>query len=71
MLSHDNLSWSAHVWLNTLFSSKPELICGDHRQVSYLPLNHIGGFKIDVLNHLRWGFECYFARPDAIAGTLR
>jgi long-chain-fatty-acid--CoA ligase ACSBG len=25
---------------------------------------------MDVLLHLYWGFECYFARPDAMAGTL-
>lgn len=44
---------------------------GPHnRIVSYLPLSHIAGLCFDVLNHLFNCCEIYFAKPDALQGTL-
>ena len=46
-------------------------IAGPHnRIVSYLPLSHIAGLCFDVLNHLYNVCELYFAKPDALQGTL-
>lgn len=45
---------------------KPE----EQRVVSYLPLSHIAGLCFDVLAHIIGGSELYFARPDALQGTL-
>jgi long-chain-fatty-acid--CoA ligase ACSBG len=70
MLSHDALTWNAHAFITTMFRSKPELVGPDHRSLSYLPLSHIAGYQLDVLVQLYCGFESYFARPDALAGTL-
>lgn len=42
----------------------------DQRVVSYLPLSHIAGLCFDVIAHSIGGSEVYFARPDALQGTL-
>lgn len=42
----------------------------EERFVSYLPLSHIAGLIFDVLSHAFIGFKLYFARPDALQGTL-
>ena len=45
--------------------------CGPHnRIVSYLPLSHIAGMQLDMCCHLFNKCELYFARPDALQGTL-
>ena len=45
-----------------------------NRIVSYLPISHLAGLQWDVLNALVYdpGTHCeiYFARPDAMQGTL-
>lgn len=73
MLSYDNLifngsSLSADV-INKLpaeVSIQPE----EMRMVSYLPLSHIAGLIFDVINHMLYGCNLYFAKPDALQGTL-
>jgi long-chain-fatty-acid--CoA ligase ACSBG len=40
------------------------------RIVSYLPLSHIAGLVFDVISHCKVGFRLYFAKPDALQGTL-
>ena len=45
--------------------------CGPHnRIVSYLPLSHIAGMSLDIIGHLFNKCQLYFARPDALQGTL-
>ena len=70
MLSHDNLVWSAVEMMELLTEEKPELVGPSNRLVSYLPLSHIAGLFSDILMHLMHGCELYFARPDALQGTL-
>ena len=41
-----------------------------NRIVSYLPLSHIAGLAVDVIAQIAFGHEVYYARPDALAGTL-
>ena len=38
--------------------------------MSYLPLSHIAGLVFDVLTQTFIGSRLYFARPDALQGTL-
>lgn len=65
MLSHDNLTWSKK-------SSDLLLALDDtpRRIVSYLPLSHAAGIYADLVSCIMSGFHLYFARPDALQGTL-
>jgi long-chain-fatty-acid--CoA ligase ACSBG len=70
MLSHDNLTWTAIPMMNGVISFAPQLGTHEHRVVSYLPLSHIAGLMVDLISQFIGGHEVYFARPDALAGTL-
>jgi long-chain-fatty-acid--CoA ligase ACSBG len=70
MLSHDNLCWEAIPMMNEAIKSDPSMPLTSHRVVSYLPLSHIAGLAVDLMSHIYGGHELYFARPDALAGTL-
>lgn len=50
--------------------SDPSMSPNSHRVVSYLPLSHIAGLAVDLMSHIYAGHELYFAKPDALAGTL-
>ena len=41
------------------------------RIVSFLPLSHIAGLQFDITNHLWFGCQVFFAKPDALQGTLK
>lgn len=70
MLSHDNLTWEPQPLVRGLKEKAPDFVMVKHRFVSYLPLSHIAGLAVDVLGHLCNGHELYFAKPDALSGTL-
>jgi long-chain-fatty-acid--CoA ligase ACSBG len=70
MLSHDNLCWEAIPMMNEAQKSDPSMSPNSHRIVSYLPLSHIAGLAVDLMSHIYAGHELYFAKPDALAGTL-
>ena len=70
MLSHDNLVWENVEMMELVASEKPELTGPQNRLVSYLPLSHIAGLCGDIMTHLFHCCELYFARPDALSGTL-
>ena len=70
MISHDNLTWESLVMKETLVKDKPNAIGPHNRVVSYLPLSHIAGLAFDILLHMMNVSELFFARPDALQGTL-
>jgi len=70
MLSHDNCTWEAIPMMRAVMMSDPSIPENQHRVVSYLPLSHIAGLSVDIMAHINSGHELYFARPDALAGTL-
>ena len=70
MLSHDNIVWAGIEMMELLTQEKPEMVGPQNRIVSYLPLSHIAGLFSDIIQHLFHGCELYFARPDALQGTL-
>ena len=70
MLSHDNLTWESICMKSILARDKPEALGPHNRVVSYLPLSHIAGLCFDILLHMMNVSELFFARPDALQGTL-
>ena len=70
MLSHDNLTWEVSTMLAHTEEERPEAVGPQNRIVSYLPLSHIAGLAFDILQHLSNVCELFFARPDALQGTL-
>nr|CAD7198611.1 unnamed protein product [Timema douglasi] len=66
MLSHDNLTWSAHVvgeYLHVVPGSGEKL-------VSFLPLSHVAAQCVDIHLALFEAATVYFADKDALKGSL-
>ena len=81
MISHDNACWTSMAFLtNETAISQPG---GEHTIVSYLPLSHIAAQALDIFFPVvgvagmgagadkAFDICVYFARPDAIRGSLR
>ena len=66
MLSHDNCTWTARTLGHRMWAN----MSNEDRSVSYLPFSHIGGILFDIMIPLVYGNQVYFARPDALSGTL-
>ncbi|PFH35418.1 AMP-binding enzyme domain-containing protein [Besnoitia besnoiti] len=64
MLSHDNFTWTAAC------SSHMMKIDNSHRLVSFLPLSHVAAQLVDLYMPVTMGCCLYFARPDALQGSL-
>ncbi|XP_034450662.1 long-chain-fatty-acid--CoA ligase ACSBG2-like [Hippoglossus hippoglossus] len=65
MLSHDNLTWTAHT-ASTLVDST----YGVEVLVSYLPLSHVAAQMMDMWITMAFAGTIYFADPDALKGSL-
>lgn len=65
MLSHDNITWTAHVGC-TILKAKG----GEEILVSYLPLSHVAAQMIDIWVCMGFAGTVYFAEPDALKGSL-
>lgn len=70
MLSHDNLAWELQAMIMQAEKDRPDSVGPHNRYVSYLPLSHIAGLAFDLLQPLGQVCETFFARPDALQGTL-
>ncbi|KAL5267519.1 hypothetical protein ACHWQZ_G004525 [Mnemiopsis leidyi] len=64
MLSHDNISWTALACCQILNVRETSDV------VSYLPLSHIAAQIIDLHGPMACGATVWFAKPDALKGTL-
>ncbi|XP_061881057.1 long-chain-fatty-acid--CoA ligase ACSBG2-like isoform X1 [Entelurus aequoreus] len=65
MLSHDNLTWTAHrAGLVANLKYAEEIV------VSYLPLSRVAAHVNDMYITMRFGATTYFAEPDAREGSL-
>lgn len=68
MLSHDNMVFLIQAFLKELEDQGIEF--GQERTVSYLPLSHSAAQVNDILSNLHGRTQIFFARPDALQGTL-
>ncbi|KAF8819894.1 AMP-binding enzyme domain-containing protein [Cardiosporidium cionae] len=64
MLSHDNITWTTNLTAQYLPFDN------DSSMVSYLPLSHIAAQISDIYVPLVKGGRIYFARSDALQGSL-
>ncbi|XP_063432642.1 long-chain-fatty-acid--CoA ligase ACSBG2-like isoform X2 [Mytilus trossulus] len=65
MLSHDNMVWTASAFAKTFGLRYEEEVI-----VSYLPLSHVAAQMVDLTFPVSFGASVYFARPDALKGSL-
>ncbi|KAI3372629.1 hypothetical protein L3Q82_023098 [Scortum barcoo] len=65
MLSHDNLTWTAHTALNMVNITYAEEVV-----ISYLPLSHVAAQMFDIWMCIKYALTTYFAEPDALKGSL-
>lgn len=73
MLSHDNIIFSGLAMGIDIIESTPadlNIQPEEMRLVSYLPLSHIAGLQFDITSSMVFGCKLYFAKPDALQGTL-
>lgn len=73
MLSHDNIIFGTSSMCIDIIQNLPEDLLMDPaemRVVSYLPLSHIAGLQFDLVCNMIFGSTVFFARPDALQGTL-
>ncbi|KNC51589.1 long-chain-fatty-acid-CoA ligase ACSBG2 [Thecamonas trahens ATCC 50062] len=64
MVSHDNLTWTAKLAYELLDQTDASIT------LSYLPLSHIAAQMLDIHGPIASAGSVYFARPDALKGTL-
>lgn len=67
MISHDNLTWTSKKFMDDL----PVRLTNEERSISYLPLSHVAAQMLDIHCPITVGSRCYFARPDALKGSLK
>lgn len=73
LISHDNGLWTAVTCVYSCLDVRSEEERDRYellRFVSYLPLSHIAAQIVDIYVPLRQKSEVWFARPDALKGTL-
>ena len=68
MLTHDNMVFTFDTFFKELQNQGIE--AGKERIVTYLPLSHIAAQVHDIMSNLMIGTQLYFARPDALQGSL-
>ena len=69
MLSHDNLMFDTYSSEVALKQGGTDFTDED-RLLSYLPLSHIAALNFDIIEPLHVGCCVYYARPDALQGTI-
>ena len=64
MVTHDNLTWNAKLTFSLISKVDEEHL------ISFLPLSHVAGQMLDIIGPMITGGTIWFARPDALKGTL-
>ena len=64
MLSHDNICWNTYRMQGEFSTTRSD------RLVSYLPLSHAAAMMVDIYATMYAGCMVFFARPDALKGSL-
>jgi len=67
MVTNDNITWTTRTMLT--LTPRGRLDNTDH-MISYLPLSHIAAQTLDIYNPISSGCQIWFARPDALKGSL-
>lgn len=65
MISHRNITFMSRSLLASIELGP------DDRNISYLPLSHIAAQCLDMYGPMAVGFKVYFARADALKGSLK
>lgn len=68
MLTHDNMIFVIMKILKEI--EDQDIKFGEERVVSYLPLSHSAAQVNDIMSNLVARTQIYFARPDALQGSL-
>lgn len=69
MLTHDNMTYVATEVQKQYFKYINKDRVQD-RMVSYLPFSHVLGIYLDLINTIMAGMQIFFAKPDALQGSL-
>lgn len=70
MISHDNFTWIVKVVIDMLKRQFGRELNANDCMISYLPLSHVAAQLLDILAPVCCGLQIYFARPDALKGSL-
>jgi len=68
MLSHDGIIYNAKILTQAIYEK--DLIEGDERVITFLPLSHIAAQVMDMYLGIENGACIYFADRNALKGTL-
>lgn len=68
MLNHDNYYFTYKTFIDE--QKHHGIQEGMERVVTYLPLSHIAAQVFDIAINLKFASQLYFARPDALQGSL-
>lgn len=73
MLSHDNMMFNGATMIFDQLMVAPrekQLQTEKFTVLSYLPLSHISALQFDVIPQVICGSQLYFAKPDALQGSI-
>jgi long-chain-fatty-acid--CoA ligase ACSBG len=70
MISNDNFTWIVKVVIDMFSKQFGGPINAQDRMISYLPLSHVAAQLLDILAPVCCGMQIYFAKPDALKGSL-
>jgi len=67
MITHDNITFTVRT---VVAATRKGYVDHNDVMVSYLPLSHVAAQTLDLFQPLETGCKIYFARPDALKGSL-
>lgn len=74
MLTHDNMTFYQQTALKDALKDYEQypgqMVNGEERIISYLPLSHVAAQFTDLVSPLFFNITVFFAKPDALSGSL-